>query len=519
MEAGFLLGNKSKAKHNKKDIGDSCKKAEPLLSDLARKVRNIEGKMLGKDGKPLHPIRFVVHPMVVETMNSTRAVQIGGCNDVDVVNTSEPAVLKSTFDLVNYNIGFADPNMENVFNDLLGSSSNTNAGHNAGSLGNTSQHVRKSTVAIPMDAIDEINSRFVNTLYGFLVGKRLAFPMVENFVKHAWAKFGLKRAMLHHGSFLFEFESQTSMEKVLESGPWRIQLVPLILKEWKPNTLIKKETVSKVPLWVKMHNVPILAYSKGQSEYARALVEVSAEVPLIDSIDIDIPREDRKGYTMVSIHIEYEWQPSRCGTCKIFDHLEVVCPMKPKAGPIKKSERKSNVMKDTRPVHTTGNKNKGKQPQDENYVASNIEQSSDSTKKPSPSDSSKEGMSTFVNDDISLAELRNFVEKSANEESMLEYVGNNDINGCTSREEQGDKDSTKKPSSSMEVLNEDSDTDVEEVFLPNDETTFPSSSGGGGQQLEEDDYDAYEDQFEEYPGLFQEFCDQFDFKVKGIGRK
>ncbi|GKE23772.1 hypothetical protein Tco_1435284, partial [Tanacetum coccineum] len=45
-------------------------------------------------------------------------------------------------------------------------------------------------------------------------------------------------------------------------------------------------------------------------------------------------------------------------------------------------------------------------------------------------------------------------------------------------------------------------------------TTFPSSSGGGGHQLEEDAYDDYEDQFKDYPRLHQEFCDQFDFKVK-----
>ncbi|GJW97299.1 hypothetical protein Tco_0179107, partial [Tanacetum coccineum] len=115
MEAGFLLGNKSsKAKLNKKDIGDSNNKAAPLLSDLARKVRNIEGRMLGKGGKPLQPIRSVVHPMVAETMDTTRAKQIGGCNDVAAVNLSEPAVTKSASDLVNYNIGFDSPNMENV---------------------------------------------------------------------------------------------------------------------------------------------------------------------------------------------------------------------------------------------------------------------------------------------------------------------------------------------------------------------------------------------------------------------
>ncbi|GJR85934.1 hypothetical protein Tco_0209945 [Tanacetum coccineum] len=115
-----------------------------------------------------------------------------------------------------------------------------------------------------------------------------------------------------------------------------------------------------------------------------------------------------------------------------------------------------------------------------------------------------------------------FVDNSAKEESVLEFIGNKDINGCTSRDKQGDKVSSKKSSSSMEIFNEDSDTDEDEVFLPNDGNSFPSSSGGGGQTLEEDmlnAYDDYEDQFEEYPSSYQEFCDQFDFKVKGLGRK
>ncbi|GJS15733.1 hypothetical protein Tco_0410205 [Tanacetum coccineum] len=76
--------------------------------------------------------------------------------------------------------------------------------------------------------------------------------------------------------------------------------------------------------------------------------------------------------------------------------------------------------------------------------------------------------------------------------------------------------SSKKSSSSMEIFNEDSDTDEDEVFLPNDGNSFPSSSGGGRQTLEEDmlnAYDDYEDQFEEYPSSYQEFYDQFDFKT------
>ncbi|GJW91473.1 integrase, catalytic region, zinc finger, CCHC-type containing protein [Tanacetum coccineum] len=112
-------------------------------------------------------------------------------------------------------------------------------------------------------------------------------------------------------------------------------------------------------------------------------------------------------------------------------------------------------------------------------------QSLDATKKPSSSDSSNGKL--FINDNISLKELRNFVDKSMQEESVLEHVGNNDINSCTSRENQGEKVSS-------------------------------NSSGRSGQPLEEDAYDDYEDQFEENPCSYQEFCDQFDFKVKGLGR-
>ncbi|GJY33690.1 hypothetical protein Tco_0418159 [Tanacetum coccineum] len=61
------------------------------------------------------------------------------------------------------------------------------------------------------------------------------------------------------------------------------------------------------------------------------------------------------------------------------------------------------------------------------------------------------------------------------------------------------------------------DLDVDEVFVPVDGIPFPNSSVGGGQPLEDEmlnSYDGYEDQFEEYPSSYQEFCDQFDFKVK-----
>ncbi|GKE21378.1 helicase-like protein, partial [Tanacetum coccineum] len=83
--------------------------------------------------------------------------------------------------------------------------------------------------AIPMAAVEEVSSRFQNTLYGFFIRKRLAFPLVENYVKNTWAKYGFTRVMLDDDFFLFQLETKDGMEKVIEGGPWLIRLVLLFL--------------------------------------------------------------------------------------------------------------------------------------------------------------------------------------------------------------------------------------------------------------------------------------------------
>nr|GFA25643.1 putative reverse transcriptase domain-containing protein [Tanacetum cinerariifolium] len=67
--------------------------------------------------------------------------------------------------------------------------------------------IEGAAVTIPLAAIEEVTSRFANTLYGYFVGKRLAYQVVENYVKNVWAKYGLKRIQLHGEFFLFQFDN------------------------------------------------------------------------------------------------------------------------------------------------------------------------------------------------------------------------------------------------------------------------------------------------------------------------
>ncbi|GJT54739.1 hypothetical protein Tco_0989793 [Tanacetum coccineum] len=54
------------------------------------------------------------------------------------------------------------------------------------------------------------------------------------------------------------------------------------------------------------------------TKYARALIEISAERELMESIVIAIPLGKGKGHTLATIDIDYEWKPPLCSTLQDF---------------------------------------------------------------------------------------------------------------------------------------------------------------------------------------------------------
>ncbi|GJZ68120.1 zinc knuckle CX2CX4HX4C containing protein [Tanacetum coccineum] len=117
------------------------------------------------------------------------------------------------------------------------------------------------------------------------------------------------------------FETREGMEKALENGPWLIRLVPIFLNIWTPNTRLTKETITSAPIWVKMHNVPIVAYS----ETGLSLITSQLGRPImLDAYTSTMC------HSIETIEIEYEWVPPRCDSCKKFDHKDVDCPKRVK---------------------------------------------------------------------------------------------------------------------------------------------------------------------------------------------
>ncbi|GKC22950.1 zinc knuckle CX2CX4HX4C containing protein [Tanacetum coccineum] len=49
---------------------------------------------------------------------------------------------------------------------------------------------------------------------------------------------------------------------VLEGGPWLIRKSPIILKKWSMDTRLLKEELTRIPIWVKLHDVPIQVFEE-----------------------------------------------------------------------------------------------------------------------------------------------------------------------------------------------------------------------------------------------------------------
>ncbi|GKC08611.1 reverse transcriptase domain-containing protein [Tanacetum coccineum] len=193
--------------------------------------------------------------------------------------------------------------------------------------------------------------------FGYFINdeKDLAFQLVQNYATNTWSKFGFQKLMKNDdGVFLFKFSSKSGMEQVLERGPWMIYKSPIILNKWSPSLSSKKGKVTKVPVWVKMHNVLLLAYSDvgpsliatqigkpimldaftscmcveswGRIGFARALIEVSSDSYLKKEVIMAIPNKKGNGYIKEITKVEYEWNPPHCVECKSFGHGPITCP-------------------------------------------------------------------------------------------------------------------------------------------------------------------------------------------------
>ncbi|KAG5099586.1 hypothetical protein JHK82_044638 [Glycine max] len=149
-----------------------------------------------------------------------------------------------------------------------------------------------------------------HSLIGYVAGR---FPGKKALLD-CWQKWGVKFSYSSHesGWLVFKFESEDDLNQVLSAGPYFIFQRPLLLKVMPAFFDFGNEELSKIPVWVKLRNLPLelwnpqalgkilskigspirfdhLTTSKGSISFARALVEVDASLELIDEVRFRLP--------------------------------------------------------------------------------------------------------------------------------------------------------------------------------------------------------------------------------------
>ncbi|GJV10682.1 hypothetical protein Tco_1352223 [Tanacetum coccineum] len=143
--------------------------------------------------------------------------------------------------------------------------------------------------------VDSISERFANTAYGFFLRKKVAYPVVANYVRNTWGKYGLVRSMFSpsSGLFSFQFSSMDGLDAMLENGPYEDGLSVIATKLGTPLMLDSYTSDMRMQSW-------------GRSSYARVMIELRADVELKDNIVVAMPKITREGHYTCNVHVEYE---------------------------------------------------------------------------------------------------------------------------------------------------------------------------------------------------------------------
>nr|GEU99310.1 hypothetical protein [Tanacetum cinerariifolium] len=122
------------------------------------------------------------------------------------------------------------------------------------------------------------------------------------------------------------------MKAVLESGPWMINNVPLVLNVWEPGIWLEKVEPSTIPIWVCVYGIPLeLCNGNGIGKIMSGV----GKPMLVDKLTRErclkkAVISDRPG-RIGKLEVKYQWKPPQCSHCKTFSHSTSACKVRPRS--------------------------------------------------------------------------------------------------------------------------------------------------------------------------------------------
>ncbi|GJR61825.1 hypothetical protein Tco_1503987 [Tanacetum coccineum] len=133
----------------------------------------------------------------------------------------------------------------------------------------------EADVAVSVESVQEVKERFETSVYyGFILGRTVAYPVVENYVKNTWSRFGLVRTMMNSRCiFFFKFNSNTGR---LEECTGLVKLHDVPIMALTEDGLSVIAIILGTPLMLDTYTTSMCTESWGQYSFARAMIDLHA---------------------------------------------------------------------------------------------------------------------------------------------------------------------------------------------------------------------------------------------------
>nr|GEU83346.1 calcium-dependent protein kinase 7 [Tanacetum cinerariifolium] len=201
MEKGILNSRGGGSNHKKKKGLSGVNVTRPTKSNMATGVSN--------SLDVTDPSTAAIVPTISNSLDATTGIQTDERADmvkhlsadsstetnvgVEAVLSGTPNVTKEmpTFNRSGVNVG---PNSTTLSQN---GSAIKDEGEKAANVPNGADY----DFWLPLASVHEVKDRMKNSIYGYFIGKRLAFPVVKWIVRNNWEKYRLEKGKLLHTSF------------------------------------------------------------------------------------------------------------------------------------------------------------------------------------------------------------------------------------------------------------------------------------------------------------------------------
>ncbi|GJV66510.1 RNA-directed DNA polymerase, eukaryota, reverse transcriptase zinc-binding domain protein, partial [Tanacetum coccineum] len=231
----------------------------------------------------------------------------------------------------------------------------------------------KGNNVVDMDPLlEEGSKKWDLTLVGYFVGLKMSYAEISGHLRRMWRAHQLAEIITNEcGLYFLKFRSVEGKNYVLENGPWLFEGKPLFVQKSEAGLCMEKPEPSKVPIWVKIMNVPLEAWNShgisrlasslgnpiimdrittsmcerayGRASFARVLVEIDATKELAENIEVCYSSLGKS----MNLRVEYAWRPPLCTHCKVFGHDLGTCKVRDRTQEEKRlmeDERKKSVI-------------------------------------------------------------------------------------------------------------------------------------------------------------------------------